>query len=91
MKYSNMTALQLLTLAFVMSLFTAVLVSMNAWYMDYRILPVVYRGSDGKCIKVENFENGHAFNCDDVDVVLRRYRTPQDFSMRFWQNWKATS
>lgn len=78
MRYANMTFLQLLFLAIAMSVFTAVLVSINTWYMDYRTLPVVYKDASGNCTKVENFENGHAFNCADVDVVLRRYRTPNE-------------
>lgn len=79
MRYANLSTLQLLLLAFVMSLLTAALVSINMWYMDYRTLPVVHRDAEsGKCTKVDNFENGHAFNCDDVDVILRRYRSPDE-------------
>jgi len=61
-----------------MSLLTAVLMCINTWYMDYRLLPVVHKDASGTCTKVENFENGHAFNCADVDVILRRYRTPNE-------------
>jgi len=78
LRYATLSTLQLLCLAIVMSLLTAVLVSINMWYMDYRILPVVFRDASGTCTKVENFENGHAFNCADVDVILRRYRTPNE-------------
>jgi len=78
MRYANLSTLQLLTLAIAMSVFTAVLVSINTWYMDYRTLPVVHKDASGTCTKVDNFENGHAFNCNDVDVILRRYRTPDE-------------
>ena len=48
--------------------------------MDYRTLPVVNYDKTGACTSVQNYENGHAFNCADVDVLLRRYRivTPNE-------------
>ncbi len=39
-------------------------------YLD---LPVVTY-ADGKCASVTNFNNGDAYNCNDVDIVLRKYR-----------------
>lgn len=78
MKYTMLTTFQLFLLAVIMSILTAVLVSINNWYLDFRTLPVVHRDASGTCLKVENFENGHAFNCDDVDVLLRRYRAPHE-------------
>jgi len=74
-RYTNLTAVQLFMLAILMSLLTAVLVSINTWYMDYRMLPMVYKDAAGTCLKVENLENGQAFNCNDVNVTLRRYKT----------------
>lgn len=74
MKYTTLTNLQLLLLALVMSVLTAVLVSVNSWYILWSQLPVVHTDGAGACVKVENFVNGHAFNCNDVDVLLRRYR-----------------
>lgn len=44
-------------------------------YMDFRLLPEVHVDGAGACVKVVNFENSHAFNCNDVNVILRRYRT----------------
>jgi hypothetical protein len=58
-----------------MSVLVAVLVSINSWYQDNRLLPEVHVDGAGACVKVVNFENGHAFNCNDVNVLLRRYRT----------------
>lgn len=78
MKYTLMTAPQLLILSVTISVLSALLISLNMWIMDYRTLPMVYTDNTGTCIKVENFENGHAFNCNDVDVILRRYRTPHE-------------
>lgn len=77
MRFTTLSTLQLLGLAIAMSALTAVLVSINSWYMDLRLLPMVHKDAAGVCIKVENFENGHAFNCNDVDVILRRYRLPR--------------
>jgi hypothetical protein len=74
MKYTTLNTVQLLALALVMSVLSAVLVSVNSWYMLYIKLPVVHYDKTNACVKVENFENGHAFNCQDVDVLLRQYR-----------------
>lgn len=74
MKYSTITTIQLLLFALIVSLFTALLISVNTWYMVFMKLPVVHSNSAGECVSVENFENGHAFVCDDVDVLLRQYR-----------------
>ena len=74
-RYATFSAGQLLALAVLMSILTSVLVSINTWYMDYRTLPIVRKDAAGTCLKVENLENGHAFNCNDVDVTLRRYKT----------------
>ena len=74
MRYTTLSSVQLFMLALLMSLSTAVLVSINTWYQETRLLPEVHVDKAGACIKVVNFENGHAFNCNDVDVLLRRYR-----------------
>ena len=76
MKYTNITAWQLLFLALSISIISTVVSGAFSFYMDYRTLPIVYKDAAGACVKVENLENGHAFNCDDVDVTLRRYRQP---------------
>lgn len=74
MKYMTLSTMQLLILALVMAILSALLVSINSWYILWSQLPVVHTDKVGVCVKVENFENGHAFNCQDVDVLLRRYR-----------------
>lgn len=43
-------------------------------YEELQLLPLVTTTPGGECIKVTNFENGHAFGCPDVDVLLRKYR-----------------
>lgn len=74
MKYTTLSTVQLLVMTVVMSVLTALLVSVNSWYTIFLTLPKVYVDAAGTCVKVENFENGSAFTCSDVDVLLRRYR-----------------
>lgn len=73
-RYSMLSSLQLLVLALLIAILAGVFSSINTWYIIYNNLPIVQTNSAGECVKVLNFENGHAFNCNDVDVVLRRYR-----------------
>ncbi len=75
MRYTTLSTIQLLILSVLMSLLVAVLVSINSWNTDFRLLPEVHVDKAGTCVKVVNFENGHAFGCNDVNVLLRRYRT----------------
>lgn len=75
MRFVTLTSLQLFVLTCLMSVLVATLVALNSWYLDFRLLPEVHVDGAGSCVKVVNFENGHAFNCNDVNVILRRYRT----------------
>lgn len=75
MRFVNLTNFQLVVLALLTSLLVSTLVALNSWYLDFRLLPEVHVDGIGTCIKVVNYENGHAFNCNDVNVILRRYRT----------------
>jgi hypothetical protein len=77
MRYTALSTLQLLILALTMSISVAILVSINSWYQDFRLLPEVHIDKTGACLRVVNFENGQAFNCTDVNVLLRRYRSVQ--------------
>jgi hypothetical protein len=74
-RYTLLSTAQLMLMTAMMSVLVAVLVSINSWYQDNRLLPEVHVDGAGACVKVVNFENGHAFNCNDVNVLLRRYRT----------------
>lgn len=74
MKFATLSTLQLFFMTVMMAIITALLISVNTWYMTFILLPKVHVDAAGACVKVENFENGHAFNCNDVDVLLRRYR-----------------
>ena len=42
-------------------------------YTRYSELPIV-QYADDSCKNVVNFKNGDAYNCNDVDVLLRKYR-----------------
>lgn len=79
MRYATLSTAQLLLMTALMSLLTALVVAINTLYLDLRLLPEVHVDATGVCVKVVNYENGHAFNCQDLDVLLRRYRivTPQ--------------
>lgn len=78
MKFNLISHLELFFLALMIGLVSSALSVCVILYLDWRLLPVVHVDDAGTCIKVENFENGHAFNCEDVDVILRRYRTPHE-------------
>ena len=75
MKFVTLSTVQLLIMSLLMGLVASAVVTINTWYSDTRLLPEVHVDGAGQCVKVVNFENGHAFNCADVNVVLRRYRT----------------
>jgi hypothetical protein len=74
MKYYSVTTKQILLMSAVMAIIISALVTINNSLRDYLLLPQVVQKDDGTCVKVINFENGHAFNCNDVNVILRRYR-----------------
>lgn len=74
MKYTILSNIQLFILSILVGLFSASAVVLNSWYQSYVLLPKVVFDNAGQCNKVVNYENGHAFTCQDVDVTLRRYR-----------------
>ena len=74
MRYVNLTSFQLFLMTLLMGLIAAAFSIGAGMYREYRLLPEVVRNSAGECVKVVNYENGHAFNCTDVNVLLRRYR-----------------
>jgi hypothetical protein len=78
MKFISVTPIQLLFLSVLMSVLTAALVIVNSWYILWSQLPVVHIDKTNACVKVENFVNGQAYTCQDVDVLLRQYRKHQE-------------
>ncbi len=74
MRYTTLTNVQLFIFAILTGLIAGGLIMVHSLYRDYVLLPEVTVDSSGVCVKVTNFENGHAFSCPDKDVLLRRYR-----------------
>lgn len=74
MRYTTLTTFQLFILAIIVGFISAGLVLAVKKYDELQLLPIVTVSPTGECIKVTNFENGHAFGCPDVNVLLRRYR-----------------
>ena len=75
MKYTVLTTVQLLIMTLLTGLIAAVISIGFTLYREYAVLPVVHKTAAGECVKVVNFQNGHAFSCPDVNVLLRQYRT----------------
>ena len=74
MRYFNVSTLQIICASFLIAIITSALVTINILVKDYFLRPAVHTDAAGVCVKVVNYENGQAFNCNDVDVVLRIYR-----------------
>ena len=64
---------QLLSTTVAIAVFLAICVWLASLLGAYLDLPEVWL-ADGKCNKVVNFKNGDGYTCQDVDVVLRKYR-----------------
>jgi len=75
MRYVVLSNFSLFMLALLISAMVSATNFINTLYLDMRLLPVVHVDAAGGCVKVDNYANGHAFNCQDVNVILRRYRT----------------
>jgi hypothetical protein len=73
MKYTTLTTVQLLIMTLLTGLIAGALSVGAGIYHEFMLLPTVYRAGT-ECVKVVNYQNGHAFTCPDVDVLLRRYR-----------------
>lgn len=75
----NVSNTQIVLITILVSIIISAVVTINMLLKDHLLLPqVIFSKDDGKCVKVINFENGHAFNCNDVNVILRRYRKVMD-------------
>jgi hypothetical protein len=72
------TNTQLLIGAITAGLFSAASVVLTYLYITSFNKPKVVFGPDKACVKVINYQNGDAFQCDDVDVTLRRYQREQE-------------
>lgn len=74
MTYYLVSTKQMIMNSFMIALLAAGLVEVNRIYHERRNMPEVHISGNNMCVKVINYLNGDAFNCNDVDVVLRRYR-----------------
>lgn len=74
MAYQVVSTKQIVLAALVAGAFTAVLTQGMNFYQAQQNLPVIEEKADGICVRVINFKNGDGFQCQDKDVVLRRYK-----------------
>lgn len=75
-KYYQVTGFQLFTMAILTGIIGAALVIINTSVKEYLQLPIVVYQAD-KCESVVSYQNGEAFTCEDVDIILRKYRKEQ--------------
>lgn len=75
MRFTTLTTVQLLIMTLLIGLIAGAMNVSFMMYSRYILLPTVVKTVTGECVKVMNYENGHAFSCPDVDVLLRQYRT----------------
>lgn len=72
-KYYQITGFQLFIMAVLTGMIGAALVIINTSAKEYLQLPIVTYQAD-KCVSVVSYQNGEAFTCEDVDIILRNYR-----------------
>lgn len=65
---------QALIAAAAIALLSGASVAAVSAYINYQDLPLIEQSPDGKCLRVLNFKNGDGFQCQDVGVILRKYR-----------------
>lgn len=74
-KYYTVSAWQLIFISLLTCVLTVGLFEINSLVKEHFVLPEVhFTTRDNTCIKVVNYENGQAYNCNDVNVILRKYR-----------------
>jgi hypothetical protein len=72
--YHLVSTAQALLAAVAIALLSGASVVAVSAYLNYEDLPIVIAGVDGKCLRVLNFKNGDGYQCQDVDIILRKYR-----------------
>lgn len=73
-RYYVVSTYQAFILCLMSALFSASAVVAASFLTYWVSLPEVTRDQDGKCVRVASRKNGEAFQCQDVDVLLREYR-----------------
>jgi hypothetical protein len=66
---------QLIVNSLLISIVSAAVVILFLLVKEYWELPDVYRNEKSECVKVVNYKNGDAYNCNDVNIILRKYNT----------------
>lgn len=72
--YHSVKTTQILLASILSALVSAGSVAGFMLYKERLELPLVQQDEMGKCVQVMNYKNGDAYNCQDVDVLLRVYR-----------------
>ena len=72
--YHNVKTFHIMLASTMSALISAGAVAGFILYKDQQDLPKVEVDPSGKCVQVLNYKNGDAYNCQDVDVLLRKYR-----------------
>lgn len=78
MRYTVLNTLQLLIMTMLTGFIAGAIMIAFTLHRDYKLLPKVIKTGNGECVKVVNYQNGHAFSCHDLDVLLRQYRVEVD-------------
>lgn len=72
--YHCFSTAQLFTVAILIGITSSMLTVINSKITAFLFLPIVVIDESNKCVNVENYSNGDAYQCEDVDAVLRNYR-----------------
>jgi hypothetical protein len=72
--YYSVKTGQILLASILSALISAGSIAAFVLYNDRLGLPLVQTDDGGKCVQVINYKNGDAYNCQDVDILLRQYR-----------------
>jgi hypothetical protein len=68
---------QALIAAAAIALLSGASVAAVSAYINYQDIPIVEQGPDSKCLRVINFKNGDGYQCQDVGIILRKFRIQQ--------------
>lgn len=71
--YHVISTSHVLSSALIIALASAAAVFCAIAFINYLDLPEVHVTPEGRCVRVVNFKNGDGFQCQDKDVVLRKY------------------
>ena len=73
--YHVVSTSHVLLVALIIAAAAAVAVFCTKVFLDQLEMPEVYVTPEGRCVRVVNYKNGDGYQCQDKDVVLRKYKT----------------